>query len=1174
MLRRVATILITLIVIALMTRFGLLMAERGREGVPGRPFDAAGQAAVQIGLYLTDHPRTYLWHRTDVPAFELVLTLLGRSAALLIVSLIVAMIVGTPLGVAMALGRGRRRSTAMLLVSVLGISIPSFLLAMLLWIVNIRLSNLVGVKPLPPTGFGLDAHILMPALVLAARPLAQVAQVTYISMSEVLSQEYIRAASGKGLTRRQVILQHALPNIRVPVLTTLGASLRFSLASLVVVEYFFYWPGVGTALLEAIALGISPLVVDLMVALGLLFLLLNWLLDAIAPLLDPRLRGAERMDHVRERDAPALPEWVAEIPQMFKQGWRALQAGHLRLHRKVDGLPPLPARAEASNKSAEVCPSGARGAGRVIRHALTNPILLVGAALMFVFLFLAAFGYKLTDSSPYQIHGIMTVDGKIAGPPFRPSTPFPWGTDHIGRDVQALVLNGARQTLILAFFGTLARILLGTILGLFAGWWAGGRFDQLVTGAIGVWAAFPITLFGVILIQGLGIQQGMWVFIVALCVVGWGEVAQVIRRQVMSLKTQPYMEAAWSVGARANRLLGKHALPHLVPLLLVLAALEMGGILMLLAELGFLNTFLGGGFRVEIGEAGRMQPVIAYFSDVPEWGALLANIRDWWRSYPWMAWYPGVAFFLAILTFNLLGEGLRRFLDESRINVGRLLNRYTAIAVGATVLGLVLLLRSATPIGVYRSVARQFDPERALADIRALSAPEFEGRETGTVGAKRAAEYVAQRMEEIGLFPAGDLTPTKGSNSFIQSLPIARPHLTAIPRLEILGQDQQVIEALVYRKDFVENAVNLPQHATTGPVVGLATGADPGSPGRDPYLLGKKNLRDAVMIVVDPGEKRINYTSAAGTLIVSDDPGTLQRKQLFAEKETSQREGPVMYITPALADRLLKTAGSSLAELKSMEQGLKPGEAAVTGTGATVNLAVPLITGFDQSPDEGYHNVIGFIPGTGAQMGSGGGRGLDSQVIMVAAYLDGLGVGPDGTLYPSANDNASGVAAMLEMARLLKESPYQPKKTIVFVAWSGGERQEGLSVTNVMNAKIGFPSLSVESVIEVSGLGAGDGKEVALGEGSSYRLTQLFQKAAGRLGVATTTRGRGPHSGAEVATAFGGRDALSLYISWNGSDRQAHTPADTWEAMDLEKLRKAGESTLLTLSVLSREVKY
>jgi hypothetical protein len=202
------------------------------------------------------------------------------------------------------------------------------------------------------------------------------------------------------------------------------------------------------------------------------------------------------------------------------------------------------------------------------------------------------------------------------------------------------------------------------------------------------------------------------------------------------------------------------------------------------------------------------------------------------------------------------------------------------------------------------------------------------------------------------------------------------------------------------------------------------------------------------------------------------------------------------------------------------------------------------------------------------------GESMDSQVIVVSAYYDGLGVGPDGTFYPGANDNASGVATLLELARLLKESPYQPKRTIVFTAWAGGERNEGLSVTNIMNAKIGFSGLNVEAVMELSGVGAGDGSAVALGEGSSYRFTQLFQKAAARLGVETTTRGRGPHFGMPAPTAFGGRDALSLYVSWDGSDRTAHTPDDTVDAIDLEKLRQLGQSAMLTLSVLSREPAY
>jgi ABC-type dipeptide/oligopeptide/nickel transport system permease subunit len=227
--------------------------------------------------------------------------------------------------------------------------------------------------------------------------------------------------------------------------------------------------------------------------------------------------------------------------------------------------------------------------------------------------------------------------------------------------------------------------LLGTLLGAIAGWTQNSKFDRLVTGGIDVWAAFPVTIFAMLLIQAIGIQQGTWVFIVSLALVGWGEVAQFVRSKVIAIKPQPYIEAARSIGAQSGRMLSRHVFPNLLSALVVLAALEMGSVLMLLAELGYLNIFLGGGFKAMIGEVGRMVPVIYYFSDVPEWGALLANIRDWWRSYPWMVWYAGVAFFAAVITFNLLAEGLRRFLDDSRVNVGRVINRYTALAAVAAV---------------------------------------------------------------------------------------------------------------------------------------------------------------------------------------------------------------------------------------------------------------------------------------------------------------------------------------------------------------------------------------------------------------------------------------------------------------------------------------------------------
>ena len=1184
-LRRLSNVLATLLVIAYLTLFGLTLAERGRKGLPAEPLRAAGEAVSSIVTYLARHPTTYYWHKETVSSLGLVLTTFSRSAGLLLLSLGVAAAIGVPLGIAMALNRRRGGAPLVLLLSLLGVSTPSFLFAMLLWVANIQVHRQFKISVLPAAGFGWDAHLVMPALVLAARPLAQIAQVTYVSLSDVLGQDYIRTARAKGLAWRVVRDRHALRNVLIPILNTLGTSLRFSLASLPVVEYFFDWSGVGLALLEAIGLGMVPLVTDLIVSLGLLFLAINLGLEFLYPLLDPRLREANGAQQPQERRTwreqwrgllEAVTEWCEDLKSHI---------AHIKLQIRNPQSPIRNPQFAIEHRRF------------VLRSALTNPALLLGTLLVLGFVGLALFGGRLTQASPYEVHGVESIEGVIAAPPFHPSSVFPWGTDHIGRDVQALVLAGTRQTLALAFFGMLARLLAGAILGVLAGWWRGGWFDRLVTGAVGVWAAFPVTLFAMLLIQAIGIQQGTWVFVVALCVVGWGEVAQFIRGQVIGIKPQLYVEAARALGARSRQILLRHVLPHLVTPLFVLGALEMGGILMLLAELGFLNVFLGGGFKVAIAEMGMMVPVIAYFSDVPEWGALLANIRDWWRSYNWLAWYPGLAFFLAIVAFNLWGEGLRRFLTESRISLGRLVNRYTLAAAAALLLVLGWTLRSTTPLGVYRPQAQQFDAGRALADVRVLASPDLEGRMTGTQGAERAAEFIAGQMQAAGLFPGGD------DGTYVQAKPAPRGYLPELPRLEILDPQGNVAQALAYRQDFVEYAGS-PTYSSAvdtggaiatllsssrsygenaGAIVGLALGPHPDGPDarlvpgtmsagpQDPYGLRNFDLYDRIVIVREAQAAWLNVVAAGGALIVTDDPLTFERRYLYRGVVwQSPPMQPVMLITPQVAERLLATAGSSLADLEGLAANLAPGQIATTDPGATVRLRAAVA----DNEDGKYLNVVGFIPGTGSFTGARQGMGMDSQAVIVSAYYDGLGVGPDGTLYPGANDNASGVAAMLEMARLLKQGPYQPKRTVVFIAWAGGERGESLSLENVMGARPGFSLFTPEAVLELSGVGAGSGEGIALGDGSSYRLVRLYQEAAGRVGASTTTRGRGPHYRLYAPPGFGGRSALSLYVSWDGSDRAAHTPADTVEALDPDKLERAGQSTLLTLLVLSREVNY
>ncbi len=1159
--RRLGSAISTLLIIAYLTSWGLILAERGREHLPARPLEAAWQALLRTGQYIFAHPQEYYWKRETYQALLLVADTLRSSAGLLLLALGVAFAIGLPLGLAAALTKRKTSSTLVVMLSVLGTSTPSFLFAMFLWVINIWVHNTFAIKVLPSAGFGWDAHLIMPTLVLAMRPLAQIAQVTYVAMRDILQQDFIRTAHAKGLSWRMVRDSHAIPNLLIPTLTTLGASLRYSLASLPVVELFFEWPGVGLTILEAIELGNAAFIIDLILSLGLFFLLVNLLIELFFPMIDARLR-AENLEEQQE-DRTTFRGWSRGILDIFAAWTRDIRQ---RFTRRKSSLPPLPEGLSLPPVDHDR-PVAARREW-IIGSMLANPALLLGGLLLIALLLVVVFGEKLTGANPYQIHGVMMVEGTIGAPPYAPSATFPWGTDHIGRDIQALVLAGGKRTLALAFFAMLARLVLGAVLGALAGWQRNGWLDRVVNGAVGVWAAFPVTIFAMLLIQALGIQQGMWVFVVALSIVGWGEVAQFVRAQVISLKPQLFVESARSVGARSDQILSRHILPNLVNSLIVLAVLELGGVMMLLAELGFLNIYMGGGFKVMIGETGRMLPVIAHFSDVPEWAALIANVRTYWRTYNWMALYPGMAVFLTTMTFNLFGEGLRRFLDDTHANLSRLFNRYTLLAGLSVVVIISLLLRSSTPLGVYRTEGLKFDQARLMQDIEVLTSLEMQSRETGTPGAEAAANYIASRMAEIGIFPAGE------NQTYIQRLIQPRPHLYEKPTLTLLPSDGQPPEELVYRQDFAEYVrVNSIGNQVKAAVMGVAFGEVSDPKLTDPFNLSNSAALDQIIIVHAADVAKVNDEQIKGALVIADEMFSMQRKDvypyqvLFFGQLTMTGYCPYLLISPEVADRLLQSAGSSLAALDAARASLKPGELFLTDPGMQVELSLQPRNS-DDYLNEAYINVMGVIPGQGHFVG------MEEQVIIVSAYYDGVGTGLDGTAYPGANDNASGVAMLLELARLMKNSSYQPDKTVMFVAWAGGERSEGLSVVNIMNARAGASKLTVETVVELSGVGYGTGDSIALGEMSSYRLVKLFQQAARRYNLATTTRGRGPHYGRESRPGFGDRDAMTLSISWDGSDHLVHTPRDTIEIIDPQKLYDIGRTTYLTLLVITRETEY
>ena len=215
-----------------------------------------------------------------------------NSLGLLLIALAAAAAVGFTLGGTAALSKKIPFALPILTLTIVGISIPSFFAGMLLQQVAIVYLRETGRHLVSVAGIGWDLdHMLFPLLVLGARPLAYLTRTSFLSLNRIMEADFIRTAYAKGLRPlRMVINIHALRNIAVPIFTAVGVSLRFSLSTLPVVEYFFAWPGIGLRLLEAINERQTVVVVTLALALGLTLLLVNLILDVLYRLVDPRIQ--------------------------------------------------------------------------------------------------------------------------------------------------------------------------------------------------------------------------------------------------------------------------------------------------------------------------------------------------------------------------------------------------------------------------------------------------------------------------------------------------------------------------------------------------------------------------------------------------------------------------------------------------------------------------------------------------------------------------------------------------------------------------------------------------------------------------------------------------------------------------------------------------------------------
>ncbi len=221
-----------------------------------------------------------------------------------------------------------------------------------------------------------------------------------------------------------------------------------------------------------------------------------------------------------------------------------------------------------------------------------------------------------------------------------PNATHPLGTDHLGRDVLARILYGGRLSLIIGFLAVGIGLLVGLPLGAISGYY-GGWVDMVVQRVADILLSFPSILLALALVAVLGV--GLKNVIISVGVAAVPRFIRIVRGSVLSIREQTYVEAARAVGVKDRSILMRHIMVNAVAPVIVQATLNLGTAILVAAGLGFLG--LG------------VQP------PTPEWGAMLGEGRQYIFSASYMATFPGIAIFLAVLGFNLMGDGLRDALD-------------------------------------------------------------------------------------------------------------------------------------------------------------------------------------------------------------------------------------------------------------------------------------------------------------------------------------------------------------------------------------------------------------------------------------------------------------------------------------------------------------------------------
>ncbi|MCM8750115.1 ABC transporter permease [Thermomicrobiaceae bacterium CFH 74404] len=268
----------------------------------------------------------------------------------------------------------------------------------------------------------------------------------------------------------------------------------------------------------------------------------------------------------------------------------------------------------------------------LVDFARQSPLNLLALGLIALFVFLVVFGGTLAPHDPIKPN----IQLKLHAP----SSTYWFGTDELGRDVLSRVMSGAKYSLGVAVIILSIALVIGVVVGALAGY-LGGLADEVLMRLTDLFLAFPALILAMAIAAALG--RSLQTAAIALTAVYWPWYARLVRGQVLALKEREFVEAARALGASPGRVLLRHILPNTTAPVIVQLTIDVGYAVLATAGLSFLGL-------------GAQPPT-------PEWGSMIAGARTVFREAWWYISFPGLALTLTVVGFNLLGDGLRDYID-------------------------------------------------------------------------------------------------------------------------------------------------------------------------------------------------------------------------------------------------------------------------------------------------------------------------------------------------------------------------------------------------------------------------------------------------------------------------------------------------------------------------------